>query len=114
LCIALYVTAADPLPEPRANARRELTDAEVVTLAVAQVAMGIQSDRRFLAVARVRRGHLFPRLPRQSGYFKRRRELREAISSPASSASSRTPPGTPSERAEEGRARPHPAIQARS
>lgn len=79
LCTAVYVTADDLLPTPPANARRELSDAEVVTLAVAQVVMGIPSDRRFLAVARRRLSHLFPRLPRQPGYFKRRRELREAI-----------------------------------
>jgi Transposase DDE domain len=79
LCTAVYVTADDLLPAARANARRELNDAEVVALAVAQVAMGIPSDRRFLAVARRRLGHLFPHLPTQSGYHKRRRALREAI-----------------------------------
>ncbi len=79
LCIAVYVTADDLLPAPRPNGRRQVTDAEVVTLAVAQVAMGIPCDRRFLAVARRRLGHLFPRLPRQPGDFKRRRRLREAI-----------------------------------
>jgi len=79
LCTAVYVTADDLLPEPRANARRELSDAEVVTLAVAQVAMGIPSDRRFLAVADTRLRHLFPQLPEQPGYFKRRLALREAI-----------------------------------
>lgn len=41
--------------------------------------MGIPSDRRFLAVARGRLGHLFPRLPRQAGYHKRRERLRETI-----------------------------------
>jgi hypothetical protein len=79
LCIAVYVTADDLLPAPRGNARRQLTDAEVVTLAVAQVAMGIPSDRRFLAVARRRLAHLFPRVPGQSGYHKRRLRLTEAI-----------------------------------
>jgi len=79
LCTAVYVTADDLLPAAPANARRELSDAEVVSLAVAQVAMGIPSDRRFLAVAGRRLGHLFPRLPGQSGYHKRRERLREAI-----------------------------------
>lgn len=79
LCIAVYCTADDLLPEPQANARRELTDAEVVTLAVAQVLMGISSDRRFLKAARRQLGHLFPRLPSQSGYHKRRVRLRAAI-----------------------------------
>ena len=43
LCIAVHVTADDLLPEPAPNARRQLNDAEVVTLAVAQAAMGIRS-----------------------------------------------------------------------
>jgi hypothetical protein len=46
---------------------------------VAQAIMGIPSDRRFLAVAAKRLGHLFPRLPAQPGYFKRRRRLTETI-----------------------------------
>jgi len=79
LCTAVYVTADDLLPRAAANARRQLNDAEVVTLAVAQVVMGIPSDRRFLAVARKRLGHLFLQLPTQSAYFKRRLGLREAI-----------------------------------
>jgi hypothetical protein len=31
LCIAVYCTADDLLPQPKPNARRRLTDAEVVT-----------------------------------------------------------------------------------
>ena len=79
LCTVIYCTADDLLPEARANARRRITDAEVVTLCVAQAIMGIPSDRRFLAVARKRLGHLFPDLPRQAGYFKRRRRLADTI-----------------------------------
>jgi hypothetical protein len=75
LCIAVFCTADDLLPERPGNARRTVTDAEVVTLSVAQAIMGIPSDRRFLAVARKRLSHLFPRLPGQSGYHKRRRRL---------------------------------------
>ena len=41
--------------------------------------MGIPSDRRFLAVAGKRLRHLFPQLPQQSGYFKRRRRLAETL-----------------------------------
>jgi transposase len=41
--------------------------------------MGIPSDRRFLAVARKRLAHLFPELPLQPGYFKRRRRLADTI-----------------------------------
>ena len=41
--------------------------------------MGIPSDRRFLAVANRRLAGLFPELPAQPGYFKRRRRLAETI-----------------------------------
>jgi hypothetical protein len=79
LCTVVYCTADDLLPEARSNARRRLTDAELVTLCVAQAIMGIPSDRRFLAVARKRLVHLFPDLPSQSGYWRRRRRLGDAI-----------------------------------
>lgn len=79
LCTAVYCTADDLLPEPPGNARRMVTDAEVVTLCVAQAVMGIPSDRRFLKVARKQLGHLFPALPDQPGYFKRRRRLADTI-----------------------------------
>ena len=79
LCTVVYTTTDDLLPEARANARRRVTDAELVTLCVAQAIMGIPSDRRFLAVARKRLVHLFPDLPGQSAYFKRRRRLADAI-----------------------------------
>ena len=79
LCTVVYCTADDLLPEARGNARRRLSDAEVVTLCVAQAIMGISSDRRFLAVARKRLSHLFPVLPAQAGYHKRRRRLADAI-----------------------------------
>jgi len=79
LCTVVYCTAADLLPEARRNARRKVSDAEVVTLCVAQAIMGIPSDRRFLATARKRLGHLFPQLPAQAGYFKRRRRLTDTI-----------------------------------
>ena len=51
LLIAVYVTADDLLPQKPKNAKRSVTDAEVVTLCVAQAIMGVPSDRRFLAVA---------------------------------------------------------------
>jgi len=79
LCTVVYCTADDLLPEKAGNARRRVTDAEVVTLCVAQAIMGIPSDRRFLAVASKRLAHLFPQLPAQPGYFKRRRRLAETI-----------------------------------
>ena len=49
--ISVYCTADDLLPERPANARRTLSDAEIVTLCVAQVLIGIPSDRRFLRAA---------------------------------------------------------------
>jgi hypothetical protein len=68
LLTAVFCTADDLLPERAGNARRRVTDAEVVTLCVAQAIMGVPSDRRFLAVARKRLAYLFPQLPQQSGF----------------------------------------------
>ncbi|HEX2288070.1 MAG TPA: IS982 family transposase [Gaiellaceae bacterium] len=79
LLTAVFCAADDLLPEKPGNARRRVTDAEVVTLCVAQAVMGIGSDRRFLAVARKRLSHLFPGLPKQPGYHKRRRRLADTI-----------------------------------
>lgn len=80
LLTTVFCTADDLLPEKAENARRRVTDAEVVTLCVAQAVMGLPSDRRFLAVARKRLGHLFPELPNQPGFHKRRRKLAATIS----------------------------------
>ena len=79
LLISVYCTADDLLPERPANARRRLSDAEVVTLCVAQVLMGIPSDRRFLRAAKRQLGHLFPVLPSQDALHKRRARLAETI-----------------------------------
>lgn len=79
LCTVVYCTADDLLPERPGNARRRVTDAEVATLCVAQAIMGIPSDRRFLAVARKRLRDLFPELPKQPGFHKRRARLAETI-----------------------------------
>jgi hypothetical protein len=79
LLIAVFCTADDLLPEKAKNARRSVTDAEVITLCVAQAIMGIASDVRFLAVARKRLLHLFPRLPGRPGYWKRRHRLADVI-----------------------------------
>jgi hypothetical protein len=56
-----------------------LTDAEVVALAVAQVMLGVPSDRRFLRLAKRQLGHLFPVLPKQPGFCKRRAGLADTI-----------------------------------
>jgi Transposase DDE domain len=79
LCTVVYCTADDLLPEKPGNARRRVTDAEVATLCVAQAIMGIPSDRRFLAVARKWLGDLFPELPQQPGFHKRRARPTETI-----------------------------------
>ena len=79
LCTVVYCTADDLLPEKPGNARRRVTDAEIATLCVAQAIMGIPSDRRFLAVARKRLRDLFPELPQQPGFHKRRARLGETI-----------------------------------
>src|SRR5215210_5639802 len=79
LLISVFCTADDLLPEKAENARRSLTDAEVVTLCVAQAIMGIPSDERFVKVAVKRLGHLFPQLTKRSGLHKRRDRLADTI-----------------------------------
>ena len=79
LCISVYCTADELLPRRPGNGRRSLSDPEIVTLCVAQVMMGITSDRRFLRAARRQLGHLFPRLPSQDGLHKRRARLADTI-----------------------------------
>jgi hypothetical protein len=74
----LVVTAylfADELAIPRPGPEGEITDAELVALAVAQASMGVPSDRQFLGlVAKVLPGW-FPHLPCQSQYNRRLRRL---------------------------------------
>jgi hypothetical protein len=81
LVIALYVQIDDFLgPRHRGPGRPpKLTDSELITLAVAQVLLGMPNDRQFLALARWRLGHLFPRLIDQSGYNRRLRSLAPEI-----------------------------------
>lgn len=79
LLIAVFCAADDLLPKRAGNGKRIVTDAEVVTLCVAQAIMGIPSDERFLAAARTRLCHLFPVLPKRPGYHKRRERLSDAI-----------------------------------
>ena len=79
LLTAVFCTADDLLPERKKNARRRLTDAEVVTLCVAQSIMGIGSDERFAKIAARRLRHLFPGLTTRSGLHKRRARLAETI-----------------------------------
>jgi hypothetical protein len=83
LLTAVFCAADDLLPERRKNARRRLTDAELVTLCVAQSIMGIGSDARFVRVARKQLRHLFPALTKRSGLHKRRARLADAIADAA-------------------------------
>jgi len=81
LLIGLYVLACRVLPEHRGGPGRkpQITDAELVCLAVAQILLDCPSERRFLRFAMVRLSHLFPYLPKQPGYNKRLRRLTPQI-----------------------------------
>jgi hypothetical protein len=79
LLTVVYCMTDDFLPERAADARRRVTDAELITLCVAQAIMGIPSDPRFLAVAARRLGDLFPQLPERTAYHKRRLRLSAVI-----------------------------------
>jgi hypothetical protein len=74
LVIALYVMVDELLgPRMGPGRRPKLSDAELVCLAVAQVLLGWDSERRWLRFADRRLGHLFPYLPTPSAYNKRLR-----------------------------------------
>ena len=79
LLIALYVELTDRiipslgLGRSGPGQRPEVTDAELVCLAVAQVLLRYDDERHWLRAAAVRVGHLFPRLLRQSEYNARLR-----------------------------------------
>jgi len=79
LVIAVYCAACSlfpaPEPKPRRGRPQKITDNELLCLMVAQMLLGQPSDRRFLAAARRRLGHLFPVLPSQPRYNERCRQL---------------------------------------
>jgi hypothetical protein len=81
LVIGLYVQIDDFLGRRARRPGRppKLSDSELITLAVAQVLLGLPNDRQFLALARWRLGHLFPRLIDQSNYNRRLRALAPQI-----------------------------------
>jgi hypothetical protein len=74
LLIALYVELTDRIIASLGTARRGpgrppvLSDAELVCVAVAQVLLRFDDERRWLRAAPARVGHLFPRLLGQSEY----------------------------------------------
>ena len=74
LLIALYVEIDDHVIRSgrrRPGGPRQLSDAALVCLAVAQVLLGARSEHHWLRLCYGRLGHLFPYLPDQPGYHKR-------------------------------------------
>jgi hypothetical protein len=77
LLTALYVKIDDHLGRPTRTGRPpKLTDAELLTIAVAQALLGIRSEARWLRFLPRHLPGAFPYLPQQSGYNKR---LRAAV-----------------------------------
>lgn len=87
LATTLYATTDDLLKQrpdlapwrPAVGIAPQLTDAELVTLAVMQAMLGFTSEARWLRHARAHLGHLFPYLPQQSGYNKRLRKAADLL-----------------------------------
>ena len=83
LATALYVRADDLLKaspqhapwRPAIGFEPQITDAEMITLAVMQALLQIRSETRWLRYAHAHLRPLFPYLPQQSGYNKRLRAL---------------------------------------
>ncbi len=87
LATALYVKVDDALADdpslaparPREGFSTKLADSELITLAVMQALLGYTSETRWLRHARQHLRHLFPYLPRQSGYNKRLRRASDQL-----------------------------------
>ena len=87
LATALYVRTDDLLKEspqiaplrPSVGIAPQLSDAELVTLAVLQALLGFTSEARWIRHARAHMRHLFPYLPQQPGHNKRLRAARGLI-----------------------------------
>lgn len=85
LATALYVQTDDAVkahpelvpPRPPVGFAPQITDAELVTLAVVQALLGFTSEAKFLRHARTdpRLSGMFTYLPQQSGYNRRLRKL---------------------------------------
>jgi hypothetical protein len=109
LLIALYVELTDriiPALRPRRGPGRppQVTDAELVCLAVAQVLLRYHDEHHWLRAAPSRVGHLFPRLLSQPEYNRRLRAAADlleatmrwlAAATPATSELLRLVDGTP-------------------
>lgn len=87
LATALYVKTDDLLKgspqlapyRPEVGIAPQFSDAELVTLSVMQALLGFTSERKWLRHAHSHLRHLFPYLPKQSGYNKRLRKAGELI-----------------------------------
>ncbi|WP_030355964.1 IS982 family transposase [Streptomyces scopuliridis] len=87
LATALYAATDDLLKQrpdlaprrPAVGISSQLTDAELVTLAMMQAMLGFTSEARWLRYARAHLRHLFPYLPQQPGYNKRLRKAAELL-----------------------------------
>jgi len=87
LATALYVRTDDLLKDspdraparPAVGIRPQITDAELITLAVMQALLGRTSEARWLRYAHAQLRHLFPYLPQQPGYNKRLRGLADTL-----------------------------------
>lgn len=87
LATALYVKTDDVLKDspqfapwrPAVGIAPQLSDAELVTLAMMQAMLGFTSEARWLRHARAHLRHLFPYLPQQPGCNKRLRKAAELI-----------------------------------
>lgn len=83
LATALYVRIDDEMKaspqlnrwRPKVGIAPEITDAELITVAVMQALLGYHNESRWIRYARKAIIHLFPRLPKQPGYNKRLRTL---------------------------------------
>ena len=88
LATALYARTDDVLKaspqlmpwRPEVGIEPQLSDAELVALAVMQALLGYTSEARWLRHARKHLRHLFPYLPRQPGYNKRLRKAAGTVS----------------------------------
>jgi Transposase DDE domain len=83
LATALYVQVDDLLKaspqhapwRPAIGFTPQITDAEMITLAVMQALLQYRSETRWMRYAHAHLRHLFPYLPQQPGYNKRLRSL---------------------------------------
>jgi hypothetical protein len=101
LLIALYVELTDRiLPAQQIRTDRgpgrpkEVTDAELVCLAVAQVLLRFNDERHWLRAAPALVGHLFPRLLSQPEYNRRLRAAADLMESALRWLAARTPSTT--------------------